>query len=116
MTDQCAFVSQVTNQLFALYTKFLEFKQAQEVHDVKELMDSHCTELTSSKTLSQKAMRVLMSTGIDCMLVGMRRIEYVKDIMSDMKPRLDAAAVDNVLKHTKWDPIPIVQEGSLPSQ
>ena len=78
----------VSNALFESFTAFLESKAAIESQVLKATLNQACPALKSSKTLSQKAIRIYRSIpGIDCVLVGMRKTAYVKDIL-DLQPAL----------------------------
>lgn len=53
---------------------------------ISEQLDALCPALSTSETLSQKALRVLTSTrGVHCVLLGMRRTPYVEDALVALK-------------------------------
>ena len=80
----------VSNALFESFTAFLEAKAAVESQILKANLNQAVPALKSSKTLSQKAVRIYRSIpGIDCILVGMRKSAYVKDILK-LQPVLNS--------------------------
>lgn len=49
-------------------------------------LDRLAPALAESQTLSQKAVRLLRSVeGVDCVLVGMRKVDYVEDVLSALR-------------------------------
>jgi aryl-alcohol dehydrogenase-like predicted oxidoreductase len=83
------------NRLFDGFTRFLEAKAATISEDIKRTLDEAAPELRISRTLSQKAIRLYRSfPGIDCVLVGMRKLEYVRDALEAGPPIATERAFD----------------------
>lgn len=87
------------------YERFLKAKHILEAQDISNQMHKIAPSLQSSTTLSQKTMRVLCSSGVDCVLVGMRTTAMVKDILFQLGPRIEQNEVEQILQNVKWKPI-----------
>jgi predicted aldo/keto reductase-like oxidoreductase len=98
----------MTANLFRDYTQLLKEKHATEASQIKSRMNEICPELTSSLTLSQKTLRTIYSSGVDCTLVGMKNREQVQDCLS-LGPRISADSVSKILQSAKWDPIHFIE-------
>lgn len=69
-------------KLFARMTEFVRAMAGWHAQQLKRILDESCPALVETPTLSRKALRLYRSfPGIDCVLVGMRRREYVRDVM-----------------------------------
>jgi hypothetical protein len=67
------------NQLIRL----ADFPQHEMAQQISQAIEESCPKTMTSKTLSQKVIRLYQSlSGLHCVLVGMRKSEYVKDIMN----------------------------------
>jgi hypothetical protein len=74
-------------RLFEAFTAFLEDQASVQSGQLAGMLDHLCPALHESSTLSQKAIRVYLSTpGMDCILVGMRQTEYVRDVLQLKAP------------------------------
>ena len=68
-------------------TEVLESRESARSGRIKEALSRYCPSLTSTPSLSGKTIRILSSfPGIDCVLVGMRKPEYVRDALSAGAP------------------------------
>lgn len=69
-------------------SRWLEFRASQTSRRIADALDELAPELRSSDSLSRKVLRLYRSLpGMDCVLVGMRRPEYVDDVMDgDLGP------------------------------
>lgn len=69
--------------------------------NLSEQLDSLAPDLAANDTLSQKALRVLTSTsGVDCVLLGMRKTPYVEDALKVLQqPTIEEA--EQTLKNQK---------------
>ncbi len=80
---------EASGSLFHSFTAFLEAQAAVQSEHIKAHLNEDIPPLKTSRKLSQKAVRVLRSIpGVSSVLVGMRRPEYVKDILA-LDPALD---------------------------
>jgi hypothetical protein len=69
-------------RLLAAFTAYLEASASERSRRIAETLERACPVLRTSKTLSRKAIRVYRSIpGLHCVLVGMRRPEYVTDAL-----------------------------------
>lgn len=69
--------------LFDAVTVYLESQASVESDRIAVILDQVCGELASTPTLSRKALRLYRSLpGLDCILVGMRQTQYVRDAMA----------------------------------
>lgn len=67
-------------------SKHYENRARQTSHYISQKLDALSLTLTSSDTLSQKALRLLTSvTGVHCVLLGMRKVRYVEDALAALK-------------------------------
>ncbi len=74
-----SYVRELSNFLDTI-TKQYENQAQKRSNEISKKLDELEPALTSSETLSQKALRVLASMdGVDCILLGMRRTPYVED-------------------------------------
>jgi aryl-alcohol dehydrogenase-like predicted oxidoreductase len=90
------------NSMLSAYDKYLTERHQREVNEIKVQMDKICPDLSFSKLLAQKTLRVLCSTGIDIELVGMRSTNYVKDI-TQMGPMIPEEKAMQILQSVKWN-------------
>jgi aryl-alcohol dehydrogenase-like predicted oxidoreductase len=59
---------------------------AQRADRIRRVVAAADQDWAGDGTLSQKALRAVRSTrGVTCTLVGMRRIEYVSDVLAELK-------------------------------
>lgn len=80
-------------ELFGAMTAFYEAQAWVESRSLAAALDSAVPALAATPTLSRKAVRILRSfPGIDCILVGMRKPEYVQDVLSLDPPLSEADA------------------------
>jgi aryl-alcohol dehydrogenase-like predicted oxidoreductase len=87
----------VAQALFASYTSFLEAKAAAVSSDISRSLEAAVPRLRETPTLSRKAIQIYRSfPGIDCILVGMRRPQYVEDIMALDPPLTPEQAFDAI--------------------
>lgn len=85
-------------RLFENYTRFLETKSSRISRLIQARVDEACPKLKENETLSQRAIRVVLSLpGITSVLVGMRRPEYVEDTLALREP-LATEQVHDVLE------------------
>lgn len=77
----------------------------QEVELVTEKILECSPSLADSQSLSQKAIRVLASSGVDCVLVGMRHYNYVRDVLFELGSRIPDDEVAKVLEKVEWVPL-----------
>ena len=67
-------------------SRHYENQAQQRSKEIAQTLDELSVTLAFSETLSQKALRVLLSTpGVDCVLLGMRRVPYVEDALAAFK-------------------------------
>jgi hypothetical protein len=93
--------------LFRDYSQLLKEKHHVEVNQIKTELDQICPALKTSPTLSQKALRTIRSSGVDCTLVGMRNKAAVQDSVN-LDP-IPNHSVERILSSVKWDPIQFVE-------
>lgn len=78
----------LSENLFSAFTEQLERVASLRSHAISHSLTKNCPALETSHTLSQKALRTLISLpGVHCVLVGMRKNSYVDDVLSS-GPRL----------------------------
>lgn len=83
--------------LFDSYTAYLESQASVKSDQIAGQLDHLSPALQSSKTLSQKAIRLYRSLpGVDCILVGMRQTQYVRDALDLLAP-IDAESARRAL-------------------
>jgi aryl-alcohol dehydrogenase-like predicted oxidoreductase len=89
--------------LFNCITTYLEEITSALSRKISKLLDETAPALKSSKTLSQKSLRVYRSfPGIHCVLVGMRKADYVRDSLT-LAPALTEEQALSVLKAIQHD-------------
>ena len=94
--------------LFNAITDYLEEITSALSRKISHLLDDTNPALKASSTLSQKAIRIYRSTpGVDCVLVGMRKEEYVKDALT-LQPVLKGEQALEVLEAIQRD----IEEGA----
>ncbi|MDR3608356.1 MAG: aldo/keto reductase [Oligoflexia bacterium] len=82
-----------TSRLFTAITAYLENQASFRSDRIAALLDHAYPPIQTSQTLSRKVIRLYRSIpGIDCILVGMRRPEYVKDVLALEPPIPESAA------------------------
>lgn len=74
------------------------------------MLESYAPSLNESRTLPQKVLRVLCSSGIDCELIGMRTEPYVKDALWELGAAIPHSQVSNILNNVRWNAVKVVQE------
>jgi aryl-alcohol dehydrogenase-like predicted oxidoreductase len=95
-------------RLFNAITDYLEEITSMLSRKIARLMDDTVPALKTSRTLSQKVIRVYQSLpGVDCVLVGMRKEEYVADCLA-LQPALKAEQALSVLEAVQRD----IEEGA----
>lgn len=95
-------------------TNFLKKKQSVKANAVKEViinlklllnlekdLDRYAPHLKTSKSLSQKAIRVIQSTDVDITLVGMRNKTYVDDVMLGLQEKIPKEEIAELFHHMK---------------
>ncbi len=88
-------------EVLQLITQDLESLQARKSHILAEQLTAVAPDLSHSKTLSQKALQVYRSLpGVNTILVGMRKPDYVRDALTLSEPLTenDAMAVLRTLQ------------------
>ena len=99
-SDWCSEYRSASEELFAAFTALLESETAIQSKGIAARLDRAAPALSTSSTLSRKAIRVYRSIpGINCVLVGMRRPEYVQDAMT-LEPALSAREAIEAFKNT----------------
>jgi predicted aldo/keto reductase-like oxidoreductase len=89
--------------LFNCITIYLEEITSALSRKISKLLDETAPALKSSKTLSQKTLRVYRSfPGLHCVLVGMRKADYVRDSLT-LAPVLTEEQALSVLKAIQHD-------------
>jgi aryl-alcohol dehydrogenase-like predicted oxidoreductase len=89
--------------LFNAITAYLEEITSALSRKISKLLDDTNPALKTSKTLSQKSLRIYRSfTGVNCVLVGMRKTDYVRDSLTVSEPLREDQALD-VLKAIQHD-------------
>jgi aryl-alcohol dehydrogenase-like predicted oxidoreductase len=89
--------------LFNSITDYLEEITSALSKKISKLLDETAPALKSSSTLSQKALRIYRSfPAVHCVLVGMRKVEYVRDSLTPSAPLKEEQAYD-VLKAIQHD-------------
>jgi len=77
----------VMDGLLKTITLSFEDKESEKSRHLSKKLVEACPELQSSQTLSQKAIRIYLSIpGVHHVLVGMRKSEYVDDVLRDYAP------------------------------
>eukprot|EP01135_Chromosphaera_perkinsii_P009572 Nk52_evm22s1810 gene=Nk52_evmTU22s1810 len=66
--------------LFKMALQVAETQSANDNEEIKSLIDSAVPELKKTTGLSEKCTRLLLTTNVDCVLVGMRTPEYVSKL------------------------------------
>lgn len=93
--DWAARYEPASEKLFAVFGQFVENEAAMHSRRIAARLDQAAPLLKSSRTLSQKALRIYRSLpGIQCVLVGMRRPEYVRDALTVSPPLPPEQALD----------------------
>ena len=88
----------VAQRLFDAFSAYFEWRDSQESQRIAGKLDVVCSNLKSSPTLSQKVVRIYRSVpGISSVLVGMRRVSYVKDTLA-LEPVIEAKQALEALK------------------
>ncbi len=78
-------------------------------------LNSLCPALSGSTSLSRKATRVYRSLpGLSCVLAGMRKKSYVKDLLADPQPNLSADQAIDLLNHLQHQEHPRVDPALSP--
>jgi hypothetical protein len=103
--------SPAAEALFAAFTRLLETDQARRALRLSSAMDRAAPELRASGTLTRRAVRAYLSfPGVTSVLAGMRRPEYVADLLREDAPlgaeqALDAieAVLEEIDAHTEPD-------------
>jgi aryl-alcohol dehydrogenase-like predicted oxidoreductase len=89
---------EASTKLFETFQAYLENQASYQSDLISSKIDHACPALHSSETLSEKAVRLYLSVeGMDCVLVGMRKPEYVRNMMELKNPVSNAEAL-HVLK------------------
>ena len=74
------------NDFLDTVTKYFENHANKRSKNINKKLDSQVETLKKSKTLSQKALRLITSvSGVSCVLLGMRKVEYVEDALKALK-------------------------------
>jgi len=77
---------EASTRLFDTYQVYLESQASAKSDPIAAILDHLSPELRTSSTLSQKAIRLYRSIpGLDCILLGMRQTQYVRDA-TDLQP------------------------------
>jgi len=86
-----------SEKLFQSFTAFLESQLAMKSRTISAQLDQACPRLKNSRSLSQKVVRIYRSVpGFHGILVGMRRPEYVRDMLELQIPLKPEEAVDAI--------------------
>jgi hypothetical protein len=86
------------NAAIATLSKYHGRKSQAFSEDLARQLDAKVPALKTSPALSQKALRVLLNiSGLDCVLLGMRRPQYVEDGLAALR----ASSIDNVFPALK---------------
>ncbi len=79
--------SEASSRLFEVFQAYLENQASYQSDLLSSKIDHACPPLHQTEVLSQKAIRLYLSVaGLDCVLVGMRQPEYVRDVLSLKEP------------------------------
>lgn len=79
--------SEVSAKLFEAFQAYLENQASYQSDLLSSKIDHACPPLHETGVLSQKVIRLYLSVeGLNCVLVGMRQAEYVRDILSLKEP------------------------------
>jgi hypothetical protein len=71
---------------FAAVASIYAVKAAHQVDRIRRTVAGVDREWAADGTLSQKALRAVRSTaGVTCTLVGMRRVQYVSDVLDELR-------------------------------
>ena len=85
-------------ELFEGVTKYFNNEHLRLTHKIKRNLVNVVPDLSSAKNLSNMAIRALRSTdGITTVLVGMVKVDYVIDVLEELK--------NSVEKNLDWDNI-----------
>ncbi|WP_170291724.1 aldo/keto reductase [Heliobacterium mobile] len=77
--------AEALNQAFETITAVLQARTAEKTTKIKKRLEAVEPDWTGTDTISQAALRVLRSTeGVTTVLVGMRRREYVDDVLTEL--------------------------------
>ncbi len=88
--DWCNEYRGASDELFSAFSAMLESEAAIQSKGIAARLDRSAATLVTTATLSRKVVRIYRSIpGINCVLVGMRRPEYVQDAMQ-IEPVLPA--------------------------
>jgi len=86
------------NTLANAFTKYLEAHHSQESKKISAIVEKIMPELAGIPSLSQKMITVYRSVpGVSCVLVGMRRENYVRDALL-LHPKIPSSAALRVLQ------------------
>ncbi|MGD8662761.1 MAG: aldo/keto reductase [Desulfobacterales bacterium] len=81
MTSHRALIEDAFNAVSSIYAE----KAARRVDRIRRLLAAADTAWAAEGTLSQKAVRAIRTTpAVSCVLVGMRRAEYVSDVLAEL--------------------------------
>ncbi len=84
--------AEALNALLEAITRHYENQAQRSSSRIADRLDAACPELAQSQTLSQKCLRTYLGvSGVDCVLLGMRRVAYVDDAFAAQR----AGAVRN---------------------
>jgi aryl-alcohol dehydrogenase-like predicted oxidoreductase len=82
MTSHRARIQEAFDAVASIYVE----KAARRVDRIRRVLAAADPDWATEGTLSQKALRSVRSTrGVSCVLVGMRREEYVADVLAELK-------------------------------
>ncbi len=77
---------EATNYTFAAITAYYQEQALDEAEQLKETIKAMEPDWAAAATLSQLAIRALRTTqGVSSVLVGMRRLSYVEDVLSELR-------------------------------
>lgn len=97
MRPWCEEYLRSSNKLFSAMTAFLEAQASIQSRDLSIRLIKACPALKDSSTLSQRVIRLYRSIpGVSSVLVGMRRPEYVRDILQ-LRPKITSDEARRVL-------------------
>jgi aryl-alcohol dehydrogenase-like predicted oxidoreductase len=93
-----------SSSLFNSFTEYLETMASRRSSHLASVLNKAAPELKSNQSLSQKAVRIYESLpGLHCVLVGMRKPAYVKDMLGVGEPisaEKAQAALDKILEES----------------
>jgi len=79
--------SEASSQLFGAFQAYLENQASYQSDLLSSKIDHACPPLHATGALTQKVLRLYLSVeGLNCVLVGMRRPDYVRDVLSLSEP------------------------------